>query len=887
MQKKTDYKTFLEITNKQKNNGSNILNADNVELSNDEACKIACETWREVMNNNYQDKEDTLFSFTDYMENLRKLDPEFAFEILNDSEGEVTGCFWMTSTMRKNFELFGSFICVDAMKRDINTLIWPYMATTMYNEMNSVCVGCEGIVIGEREEAYNSMLDFQVRYSRRSKSEVKAISSDGFLSQPIIEGMGFTTTKFIIDFWHLFHSILPKQFGLHDFNIIQHELIAMTNSCSEEKCAEHFEAARQILIGLHSRTEEKLNHLYKFFENRETYALYAIRQIPGTRGYRGSTCAESNHSSLIIHLNNGVRGVTRYSEEPTTLFKDMLERQRSHILKWNKKLYDDESKLKVELDFLSKDTMNNSELEAGGKVLCLNSYVRYKKNWKRAIREYSLHRGNEVRHNVHTTSTPRVFLVEVDGTIPRCNCDDRVSYEEQCVHEIVMHRMKFKRELFASWHMRRRCITCSSNPNPVQTIQENESGPFSGTAILDDESNSTTLIPFLGQQDESMVNCYDATNRFESIHYKERNMLSQTKSVTDNELHKLNGEISGSFRNCSQDTKKKVYAILLDLRHIVQHDSKIATTLSLSQNSTCDNDILFDNIITNYRKSFTVAKGSFRPSSLHINPVSPEVRKKQPKKRLMSNQEKFSRNSKTHKKSKAMTCSFCKGSSHKVSCCPIRQDHKFSGRELILCKGDLEIMNDLIDGIERRAIIYPMLNEYQPLIDLDTKSTRNIIIQKAYSFSSRNRDITSGYMRFNSLNFLIKFLNGNGQPMGELMVTGRCLSSWLDTANRRQAKTYVYDQTRVYDSTHTSLANEEESLVEIDPSISNLQNQGHEHRLYDNTYPPSQHNYINQFANYNRNEYLQRPQSSNLQQMLLRDEAFVQNDYHYDSDTLG
>ena len=145
MQKKTDYKTFLEITNKQKNNGSNILNADNVELSNDEACKIACETWREVMNNNYQDKEDTLFSFTDYMENLRKLDPEFAFEILNDSEGEVTGCFWMTSTMRKNFELFGSFICVDAMKRDINTLIWPYMATTMYNEMNSVCVGCEGI----------------------------------------------------------------------------------------------------------------------------------------------------------------------------------------------------------------------------------------------------------------------------------------------------------------------------------------------------------------------------------------------------------------------------------------------------------------------------------------------------------------------------------------------------------------------------------------------------------------------------------------------------------------------------------------------------------------------------------------------------------------------
>ena len=112
----------------------------------------------------------------------------------------------------------------------------------------------------------------------------------------------------------------------------------MTNSCSVARCEEHFQAAQLLLIALPSCTEEKLNNLYNFFENRNTYAIYAIRPIPGTRGYRGYTCAESNNSSLIIHLNNGVRGVTRYSEETTTLLKDILEGQRCHILKWKKNL---------------------------------------------------------------------------------------------------------------------------------------------------------------------------------------------------------------------------------------------------------------------------------------------------------------------------------------------------------------------------------------------------------------------------------------------------------------------------------------------------------------------------------------------------------------------
>ena len=96
------------------------------------------------------------------LELLTLKDNDFVYEILKDENDEITGCLWMTSTMRMNFELYGGYVSVDAMKRDINTLLWPYMATSMWNELNQVCVGCEGIMLSEREEAYKAMLDFQV-----------------------------------------------------------------------------------------------------------------------------------------------------------------------------------------------------------------------------------------------------------------------------------------------------------------------------------------------------------------------------------------------------------------------------------------------------------------------------------------------------------------------------------------------------------------------------------------------------------------------------------------------------------------------------------------------------------------------------------------------------
>ena len=206
MENCTDYQSFKELMNTPVQ-GPMELHADNQNESLDEACKVFGSVWKEVMNNHNQSKSETLVSFTEYMEIMTLRDKDFAYQILADSEGEVTGCIWMTSTMRKNFELFGGFCCVDAMKRDLNTLLWPCVAVTMYNELDSVCVGCEGIVLSEREEAYKAMLDFQVNHSRRKRNEVYGISSDGFLNQSIIHRFGFKNTIFVMDYWHLFNQV--------------------------------------------------------------------------------------------------------------------------------------------------------------------------------------------------------------------------------------------------------------------------------------------------------------------------------------------------------------------------------------------------------------------------------------------------------------------------------------------------------------------------------------------------------------------------------------------------------------------------------------------------------------------------------------------------------
>lgn len=131
-------------------------------------------------------------------------DNGFTYKIFFNVRNEISGFMWMTSTMRSNFERFGSFISLDAMKRSTNIHLWPYIAPVVLNEFNNVMVICESFVAGEQKDAYVAILQGLIEMAPgRSKDNVKAIYADEFLTTDTLIEAGFTKTKLIYDHVHL------------------------------------------------------------------------------------------------------------------------------------------------------------------------------------------------------------------------------------------------------------------------------------------------------------------------------------------------------------------------------------------------------------------------------------------------------------------------------------------------------------------------------------------------------------------------------------------------------------------------------------------------------------------------------------------------------------
>ena len=127
---------------------------------------------------------DTIITFQEYMLSLERQNDGFVVSFLRSNQGRITGCIWQTVIMCDNFERFGGFISMDAMKRNLTNLDWSYMSISKYNDLNSVCLACEGIVCGERIEAYNAMVQFVINHNnKRKRDHINVVSADGILNQ--------------------------------------------------------------------------------------------------------------------------------------------------------------------------------------------------------------------------------------------------------------------------------------------------------------------------------------------------------------------------------------------------------------------------------------------------------------------------------------------------------------------------------------------------------------------------------------------------------------------------------------------------------------------------------------------------------------------------------
>ena len=88
------------------------------------------------------------------MKELKRIDPGFDYRIARQNDNKPTGIVWVTTYMRRNYELGGFCLFLDAMKRQQNDINWPYMSVVVLNNMKKIANACEALTCAEKIVAY-------------------------------------------------------------------------------------------------------------------------------------------------------------------------------------------------------------------------------------------------------------------------------------------------------------------------------------------------------------------------------------------------------------------------------------------------------------------------------------------------------------------------------------------------------------------------------------------------------------------------------------------------------------------------------------------------------------------------------------------------------------
>ena len=615
------------------------------------------------------------------------------------------------------------------------------------------------------------------------------------------------------------YKILPNRFGKPVFLLIEMQLRKMANANTEDDCKKAFDDAVRILRTRSSNGHVSINILKDLYKERKSFSQYSIRNIPSSRGRRGSTCSESNHSSIIIHLNGGQRSVSEYTEHPATMFRDLLIRQSHHINKWNSELFNQGNMLKVETNRLIQKSPRSACLEKAADFLCLLSYYRFKDAYSRS-KDYVSHESEDAEGNVeccvqskrYDTAPPRVFKLQSDGLFSRCTCHNRISFQEQCVHEIVAYE-GFVHCLFAAWHKRRNKVNCSEAVNEPHSNTKSDSS-FEDQGVnegLRDVKVGKNPFNTFSQQTEDVRHA-GIVSGIKNDYSSDSGSIPPCSDITYREWQKVQREVDGAFMNAGNRTKTKVMALQLEIRNALHLDGHIKSShLGCDESDSFSKvDKAFQNIVVNYRKSFTPQKGNFNPVKRSLVIPNRQVRSRQPHKRLMPTCERICTGIKKGKKMKP-TCGFCREENHRISTCPKKEKLKALGEEFVLFNEPNSKFQHqrLIENLETCKNVSRWDYSTNAHEDLDTsRGYKHIIIHESFSFidcGSEHR------VNIRSMFFRVGLLDGSGNECvenGPMFFTGEGLERYLYNATKRsrQGKVFVYDRCNIgYSNTNELL----------------------------------------------------------------------------------
>ena len=164
-------------------------------------------------------------------------------------------------------------------------------------------------------------------------------------------------------------------------------------------------------------------------------------QEKGTRGKHGSSIPETNHSSILVHLNDRSKQGNHYYFKPHTLVKDLFLRQEKHIVKWNQQMYDENNNLILLRSKINIET--DSHLYRASEMLCLNSLKQFQERMEKAklcSKQMSTPLNATIRSLTHpSTPCQQCYCKNINDyfTCLTClTCESSIAREEQYVHSL-------------------------------------------------------------------------------------------------------------------------------------------------------------------------------------------------------------------------------------------------------------------------------------------------------------------------------------------------------------------------------------------------------------------------------------------------------------------
>jgi hypothetical protein len=197
-----DFNKFVTSMKQTKN----IEGIDYEAQHRDLSMKMSHDIWNEILSNSAHDQlSDNTWSMHAYMEMMEAKVKGFTFRLAHGSDGGCNGVLWMTPSMRENFRHFGSFISLDAMKRGINTFLWHYFSVVMVDDNNCNCLAAEGIIVSEREDAYNFIIQSTLSMGMgvRKNTDIYCVAGDGIFNQSSLTNWRLPNASYMTDQWHL------------------------------------------------------------------------------------------------------------------------------------------------------------------------------------------------------------------------------------------------------------------------------------------------------------------------------------------------------------------------------------------------------------------------------------------------------------------------------------------------------------------------------------------------------------------------------------------------------------------------------------------------------------------------------------------------------------